>query len=69
VSGRELASLRSRAKRLAAKVDLASWPLQRAAFEKLSAFERGLEAGKAASAVAAAAALRAGRWGPGGASA
>jgi hypothetical protein len=31
-------------------VDLAKWPLQRAAFEKLSAFERGLDSGKAVSA-------------------
>ncbi|HEY3445101.1 MAG TPA: tetratricopeptide repeat protein [Myxococcales bacterium] len=67
VSGREIATLRAEALRLSAKVDLAKWPLQRAVFEKLAAFERGLDSGKAVS--AAAAVMRAGRWGPGGASA
>jgi len=67
VSGREIGALRSEALKLSAKVDLAKWPLQRAAFEKLSAFERGLDSGTAVS--AAAAVMRAGRWGPGGASA
>ncbi|MGC4120930.1 MAG: tetratricopeptide repeat protein [Myxococcales bacterium] len=67
VSGREIATLRAEALKLSEKVDLAKWPLQRAAFEKLSAFERGLDMGKAVS--AAAAVMRAGRWGPGGASA
>lgn len=67
VSGRDIAALRAQALKLSHKVDLAKWPLQRAAFERLSAFERGLDTGKAVS--AAAAVMRAGRWGPGGASA
>jgi tetratricopeptide (TPR) repeat protein len=63
-AGREPGELRRKAEKMAAKIDLGEWPFRRAGFGRLDAFERGL-----ASKDAALAAMRAGRWGPGSASA
>lgn len=66
-AGRPIAGLRAETARLAKQVDLADWPLRRPGFGRLDTFERGLEGARGKT--AAEAVMRAGRWGPGNASA